>query len=83
MFNDRIQLGEGTDAEVQAFIRQLRRYLQDPKWFVSRDSAIASLARSMIKREQSTPPQRAISDAGEAVLGTGFLARLPLFLALQ
>jgi hypothetical protein len=38
-FNDRIQLGEGTDAEVQAFIQQLKRYLQDPNWFVVHWSA--------------------------------------------
>jgi hypothetical protein len=78
-FNDRIQLGEGTDAEVQAFIQQLKRYLQDPNWFVLLDSEIASLARSMIKEEVVNPPQRAIGNAGEAVLGTGFLARLPAF----
>jgi hypothetical protein len=78
-FNERIRLGEGTDAEIQAFIQQLKRYLQDPNWFVLLDTEIASLARSMINEGLVKPPQRVISNAGEAVLGTGFLARLPAF----
>jgi hypothetical protein len=78
-FNEKIQLGEGTDAEVEAFIQQLKRYLQDPNWFVLLDTEIASLARSMINEGVVKPPQRAISNAGEAVIGTGFLARLPAF----
>jgi hypothetical protein len=40
-------LGEGTDAEVQAFMQQLKRYLQDPNWFVLLDTEIASLARTI------------------------------------
>jgi hypothetical protein len=78
-FNDKIRLGEGTDAEVEAFVRQLKRYLQDPNWFVLLDAEIASLARSMINEGLVKPPARAISNAGEAALGTGFVSRLPAF----
>jgi hypothetical protein len=77
-FND-VTLSDDMDAALNAFIEELKRYLLDPKWFVLVDEQVASLARSMIKEGVIKPPERAISNAGEALLGNGFLARLPAF----
>jgi hypothetical protein len=78
-FNDKIIIDEDMDAVIAAFIAELKRYLQDPKKFVLLDADMASLARSMIDEGLVQPPQRALSNAGEAALGTGFVARLPAF----
>ncbi len=76
-FNENIALGEETDTVIGTFIEELKRYLLDPKWFVLVDDDVASLARGLINEGHLTPPQRAISNASEAALGTGFLGRLP------
>jgi hypothetical protein len=78
-FNEALRLTEEPDTVIAAFIQQLKQYLQDPNWFVLLDDSVASLARSMISEGMIKPPQRAISNSGEAALGTGFLARLPAF----
>jgi len=78
-FNDRVPLDGDSDAVVRAFINQLKRYLHDPTKFVLLDSSTASLARAMINEGMVQPPERAVSNASEALLGTGFVARLPAF----
>jgi hypothetical protein len=78
-FNEALRLTEEPDTIIAAFIQQLKLYLQNPTWFVLLDDSVASLARSMISDGMIKPPQRAISNAGEAALGAGFLARLPAF----
>jgi hypothetical protein len=78
-FNDKVALGDDTDTVIAAFIAELKRYLLDPTKFVLLDTEIASLAQSMIDEGLIQPHQRAVSNAGEAVLGTGFLTRLPAF----
>lgn len=78
-FNDQVFLGGESDDVVGAFVDQLKRYLQDPGKFVLLDATIASLARSMIDEGMIKPPQRAVSNASEVVLGTGFIAHLPAF----
>jgi hypothetical protein len=80
-FNEQITIGEDTDALVAAFVAQLRRYLRDPSKFVLLDDTVAPLAQSMINEGLVRPPDRAVSNAGEAVLGTGFLAKLPALTA--
>jgi hypothetical protein len=78
-FNEKVSLDGESDGIIGAFVNQLKRYLQDPTKFVLLDDTIASLARSMIEEGMVKPPQRAISNASEAVLGTGFLGKLPAF----
>jgi hypothetical protein len=78
-FNENVTLGEDTDAVIGSFIDELKRYLEDPTRFVLLDATIASLARSLINEGHVRLPVRAVSNASEAVLGTGILARLPAF----
>ncbi len=78
-FNENIALGDEMDTVIGTFIKQLKRYLLDPKWFVLVDEDIASLARALINEGHLKPPQRSISNAGEAALGTGLVSRLPAF----
>lgn len=80
-FNEEVGLGGDSDAVIQAFMDQLKRYLQDPTKFVLLDATIASLVQSMIHEGLVRLPERAVSNASEAALGTGFLARLPAFTA--
>jgi hypothetical protein len=68
-FNENIALDHEMDTVIWTFIEELKRYLLDPKWFVLLDSEIASLARALINEGHLKPPQRAISNAGEAALG--------------
>lgn len=78
-FNENVTIGEDTDAVIASFIDELKRYLQDPTKFVLLDATMASLARSLIDEGHVRLPERAVSNASEAVLGTGILARLPAF----
>jgi hypothetical protein len=78
-FNDKIDLGGDSDAVVGAFVDQLKRYLQDPTKFVLLDPTVASLARSLIDEGLVRVPERTVSNASEAVLGTGLVAQLPTF----
>lgn len=78
-FNENVTIGEDTDAVIASFIDELKRYLQDPTRFVLLDATMASLARSLIDEGHVRLPERAVSNASEAVLGTGILARLPAF----
>lgn len=78
-FNDRVTIGDDFDAVTRAFVDELKRYLQDPTKFVLLDEDIASLARSLIDEGHVRIPARSISNASEAALGTGILARLPAF----
>ncbi|QDP95298.1 hypothetical protein FOE78_04675 [Microlunatus elymi] len=76
-FNDRVEL-EG-DNMLDQFASELKKYLMDPTRFLLLDATVASLIQSMISEGLVTPPQRTIGNAGEAVIGTGFIARLPAF----
>ena len=76
-FNENVAISEDTDVVIQSFMHEFRRYLQDPTKFVLLDATMASIARSMINEGFVRQPERAVSNASEAVLGTGFLARLP------
>lgn len=78
-FNENVMIGGDSDTVVRGFTDEIRRYLQDPTKFVLLDSTIADLVTSMIKEGLIRPPERSFSNASEAVLGTGFLARLPAF----
>lgn len=78
-FNENVIIGDDTDAVIASFIDELKRYLQDPQKFVLLDAEMASLARSLIDEGHVRLPERAVSNASEAVLGTGILARLPAF----
>jgi hypothetical protein len=78
-FNENVTISEDTDAVVGSFINELKRYMQDPTKFVLLDATMASLARSLIDEGHVRLPERAVSNASEAVLGTGILARLPAF----
>jgi hypothetical protein len=78
-FNENVPIHDDSDTVITAFSAELRRYLQDPTKFVLLDSEIAGLARSMIDEGFAQPPRRALSNAGEAAIGTGFIARLPAF----
>lgn len=80
-FNENVTIGGDTDAVIQGFMDEIKRYLHDPNKFVLLDATIASLVESMIKEGLIRPPERSFSNASEAVLGTGFLARLPAFTA--
>jgi hypothetical protein len=78
--NEQVGIGEDLDAVVAAFVDQIKRYLQDPSKLVLLDGIAASMARHMIEEGLVRPPNRVISNAGEAALGTGFLERhLPAF----
>lgn len=77
-FNERIFVG-ATKEMLDTFLREFKRYLTDPNKFVLLDEDMASLARSMIREGMVQPPDRSMANAGEAVLGTGLLARLPAF----
>jgi hypothetical protein len=78
-FNERLPIDQDPDTLIAAFNEELKGYLQDPLKFVLLDATIAALASSMIDEGFARPPQRVLSNAGQAVLGTGFLARLPAF----
>lgn len=78
-FNDNIDLGGENDSVIQSFMHELKRYLQDPTKFVLLDATVASLAKSMIDEGLVQAPARSLSNATEAVLGAGFIARLPAF----
>jgi hypothetical protein len=78
-FNENIPVRAETHADTEAFMEELKRYLEDPAWFVVVDASIGSLAQAMINAGLVRPPKRAISNANEAALGTGFVARLPAF----
>ncbi|VEP41814.1 hypothetical protein TLA_TLA_02899 [Tessaracoccus lapidicaptus] len=79
--NERVALGEGTEAMVTAFTSELKRYLQDPTKLLVLDSQAAGMARAMLHEGLVTMPKRATANAEEAVLGTGLIARLPAFTA--
>lgn len=81
-FNDNVTIGEDSDAVIASFVGELKRYLRDPTKFVLLDTTIASLAQSLIDEGHVRLPARALGNAGEAVLGTGFLARLPAFTSI-
>jgi hypothetical protein len=78
-FNEQVAIGSDVDAMTDAFVDQIKRYLQDPSKLLLLDGIAASIARHMIEEGVVQPPKRVISNAGEAVLGTGFLERLPAF----
>jgi hypothetical protein len=79
-FNEQVPIGEDLDAAPSAFVNQIKRYLRDPSSLVLLDGIAANMARHMIEEGVVQPPNRVISNAEEAVLGTGFLERhLPAF----
>lgn len=77
-FNERIVVSASKET-LHTFLREFKRYLTDPNKFVLLDEEMASLARSMIREGMVQPPDRSMANAGEALLGTGLLARLPAF----
>lgn len=78
-FNENVTISEDFEAVTWAFVDELKRYLQDPTKFVLLDDEMASLARSLIDEGHVHLPERTISNASDAALGTGILARLPAF----
>lgn len=76
-YNTRVPVSGDNDAVIAAFTREVKLYLQDPLKFVLLDSLTASLVRSMISEGLVDVPKRSIANAGEALLGTGFLNKLP------
>jgi hypothetical protein len=78
-FNEQVGIGQDLDAVTAGFVHQIKRYLQDPSKLVLLDGIAASMARHMIEEGLVRPPNRVMSNAGEAALGTGFIARLPAF----
>jgi hypothetical protein len=78
-FNEQVGIGQDLDAVTGRFVDQIKRYLQDPSKLVLLDGIAASIARHMIEEGLVRPPNRVMSNAGEAALGTGFIARLPAF----
>lgn len=71
-FNDRVEF-DG-DNMLDQFVHELKKYLMDPNRFLLLDATVASLAESMINEGLVAPPQRTMSNAGEAAIGTGFIA---------
>jgi hypothetical protein len=78
-FNEQVPIGDDLDAATSAFVNQIKRYLQDSSRLLLLDGIAADMARHMIEEGVVRPPNRVISNAGEAALGTGFVARLPAF----
>lgn len=78
-YNDRLPLPQHEDTFARAFREEVAHYLQDPMTFVLLDSTTAILAHTMIAEGAVTPPLRSLANAGEALLGAGFLAKLPSF----
>jgi hypothetical protein len=76
-YNTRVPISGDNDAVIAAFTREVKLYLQDPLKFVLLDSLTASLVRSMISEGLVDVPKRSMANAGEALLGTGFLNKLP------
>lgn len=76
-YNTRLPISGDNDAVIAAFTREVKLYLQDPLKFVLLDSLTASLVRSMISEGLVDVPKRSMANAGEALLGTGFLNKLP------
>lgn len=77
-FNERVSIGAAQEM-LDTFTVEFKRYLTDPNRFVLLDDEMASMARAMIREGVVRPPDRSFSNAGEAVLGAGLLARLPAF----
>lgn len=74
-----LPLAPEEDAFQAAFADEVTRYLQDPQTLVLLDPATAALVRGLLDRGAVTPPPRVLANAGEALLGAGFLAKLPAF----
>ena len=72
-FNDQVPLDLGSDGVIGAFIDQLKRYLLDPTKFVLLDRAPHHWCDPSVDEGLVRPPQRSVSNASEAVLGTGFI----------
>lgn len=77
-YND-LPLTSEEDAFQEAFAAEVRRYLQDPKTLVLLDPDTAGLVRKLIKEGAVRPPTRVLTNAAEALLGAGFLTKLPAF----
>lgn len=76
-YNDRVPVSGDTKDILAAFQVEVKRYLEDPLKFVLLDRMTASLVRSMISEGLVDVPARSIANAGEALLGAGFLTKLP------
>lgn len=78
-YNNRVPISGDSKVIIEAFTAEVKRYLEDPLKCVLLDDLTASLVRSMIKEGLINVPERSRANAGEALLGTGFLSNLPAF----
>ena len=77
--NENVVVSDDSGQVISSFLSELKRYLRDPNMFVLLDEQMASMTRSLISEGHVRPPERSVSNAAEAILGTGLLSRLPAF----
>lgn len=61
------------------FIRMAVSFLYDPTRIVLLDPKLSDIVRTAAKNQGAPPPDRAVANAREAVIGAGLIARLPTF----
>lgn len=71
--------GDDIDVTTKSFIDELIRYLNDPRVLLLADSQVNALVEEMAAQGRVNPSQRTVSNASEATIGTGLVARLPTF----
>lgn len=71
--------GEDFDAVLEQWLDHVRRLLQDPSKRLLFDDGIAKLVTAMVREKKVDLPTLTRRHAGEALVGTGLISRLPAF----
>jgi hypothetical protein len=71
--------GEDFDAVMEQWLDHLRRLLQDPSKRLLFDDGIAKLVAAMVREKKVDLPALTRRHAGEALVGSGLISRLPAF----
>ncbi len=71
--------GATTDDAVENWLRLLKRLVHDPEMRLLFDDGVADLVRALVREGTVRPRELTLQHAGQAAIGAGLIARLPVF----